>query len=906
MPKRQSANLPVTKNSSSALATKPKEKPEIGAILQRVENAPSTLRPGDVLHMQRAIGNRATRQMIQTKLTLGPANDAYEQEADQVAKEVVRASRQPAVQRESADEDELQMKPLADRISQVQRSYLAPLRVQREGMEEEELQAKRVESVQREGMEEDELQAKRNPSVQREGMEEEELQASPNHGMEGGDVDADVASTIQSAKGGGQPLHDGVRSSMEQGFGADFSGVRVHTGSQADALNRSLNARAFTTGSDIFFGKGQYNPGSTGGQELIAHELTHTVQQSAAGVQRNVVQRAVGFEMEDGAWSSFQRRGGIEETSSDEVPVENLDSLDEIVVPKVPKYGDRTFAFGIILDNEENLRERDMQRLLSLIPGLALLREHLKSNQHSYSERELEQSAAMWINGKKNNPFMGNTEEEQKHNFFLALKLFDEVMSEVFETEAEAMNEDDFILDEETRKEMADILGALIAQTLTPISRNDMTDNQLSELRKEFAGTNIFSTKKPQGNHIDNIVSQFGLEAAGKKGALHTESDFKIEADGPYEQGRMDIEFVTSPFEESANGYSQLKAVLKRVRKITEHIGKKAGRDYNVGTFVEPSETGFSQKDVYLAGGRAHAGFKMQVTQGIPLSEIPTLMKMLGSDVEGESTKQERNRAPARRMMRGNKKDNRDTRAMGQSPKLADNVIDFLRPTIPGAEVSNLRGFLSYIILYILQLEFSDPEGIKLRLPLMSRFSFDNLAKQLPPEQQVWLSNNFLVVGDLLEKEIRTFQPNFSLGRPMINITGVPSEFKLGGHQQFFEMMKTLTVNDWLNGIFAFGEDRLVASNMKTYLAQMGQDYAKYDKSISIFLRGHANADNLVGKVDDLAIMENRDINPKDNADLTMDQTEEIALAYMKFMIKLRKAKPGKKEDTRFPNLKKI
>lgn len=294
MPKRQSANLLETKNPSSSTAAKQKEKPEVGAILQRAMNAPSTLRPGDVLHMQRAIGNRATGQIIQTKLTLGPANDAYEQEADQVAKEVVRASRQPAVQRESTDEDELQMKPLADRISQVQRSYLAPLPIQREGMEEEELQTKRVESVQREGMEEEELQAKRVESVQREGMEEEELQASPNHGMEGGDVDADVASTIQSAKGGGQPLHDGVRSSMEQGFGADFSGVRVHTGGEADALNRSLNARAFTTGSDIFFGKGQYNPGSTGGQELIAHELTHTVQQGATGVQREITPQTEG------------------------------------------------------------------------------------------------------------------------------------------------------------------------------------------------------------------------------------------------------------------------------------------------------------------------------------------------------------------------------------------------------------------------------------------------------------------------------------------------------------------------------------------------------------------------------------------------------------------------------------
>ncbi|RLT36545.1 MAG: DUF4157 domain-containing protein, partial [Chloroflexi bacterium] len=117
-------------------------------------------------------------------------------------------------------------------------------------------------------------------------MEEEELQAAAKHGLEGGDVDTDVARSIESAKGGGAPLHDGVRSTMEQALGADFSGVRVHAGGEADALNRSLDARAFTTGNDIFFGSGEYNPGSSGGQELIAHELTHTVQQGAAGAQR--------------------------------------------------------------------------------------------------------------------------------------------------------------------------------------------------------------------------------------------------------------------------------------------------------------------------------------------------------------------------------------------------------------------------------------------------------------------------------------------------------------------------------------------------------------------------------------------------------------------------------------------
>jgi outer membrane protein OmpA-like peptidoglycan-associated protein len=67
---------------------------------------------------------------------------------------------------------------------------------------------------------------------------------------------------------------------MESAFGVDFGSVRVHTGAQANMLNHQLSARAFTTGQDIFFRQGEYNPGSSGGQELLAHELTHVVQQN--------------------------------------------------------------------------------------------------------------------------------------------------------------------------------------------------------------------------------------------------------------------------------------------------------------------------------------------------------------------------------------------------------------------------------------------------------------------------------------------------------------------------------------------------------------------------------------------------------------------------------------------------
>jgi hypothetical protein len=100
-------------------------------------------------------------------------------------------------------------------------------------------------------------------------------------GLESGPVGADTEAGIQRHRGSGSPLPAPLRRSMEGSFGADFGGVRVHTGPSADGLNRSLQSRAFTVGGDIFFARDQYQPHSRAGQQLLAHELTHTVQQGA-------------------------------------------------------------------------------------------------------------------------------------------------------------------------------------------------------------------------------------------------------------------------------------------------------------------------------------------------------------------------------------------------------------------------------------------------------------------------------------------------------------------------------------------------------------------------------------------------------------------------------------------------
>jgi hypothetical protein len=94
----------------------------------------------------------------------------------------------------------------------------------------------------------------------------------------------DVGARIQARTGGGSALDAGVQRQLEHGLGSDLSGVRVHTDAEADHLARSVDSVAFTTGSNIFFRSGMYNPGTDEGLHLLAHEATHTVQQAAGPV----------------------------------------------------------------------------------------------------------------------------------------------------------------------------------------------------------------------------------------------------------------------------------------------------------------------------------------------------------------------------------------------------------------------------------------------------------------------------------------------------------------------------------------------------------------------------------------------------------------------------------------------
>lgn len=86
--------------------------------------------------------------------------------------------------------------------------------------------------------------------------------------------------TIRSLRGGGRALPATTRTFLESRLGADLGGVRIHTGSTADGLARSIGATAFTVGRDVVFASGAYRPNTRRGTHLLAHELTHVIQGS--------------------------------------------------------------------------------------------------------------------------------------------------------------------------------------------------------------------------------------------------------------------------------------------------------------------------------------------------------------------------------------------------------------------------------------------------------------------------------------------------------------------------------------------------------------------------------------------------------------------------------------------------
>ncbi len=175
--------------------------------------------------------------IVQKKLSIGASDDAYEKEADRVADTVVG---------------------------------MGPVHTDN--------------SIQKKGL------------IQRKCTDcEEETLQQKGVGTEGGVASQSLSQQISDSKGSGHKMDSSTLNFMESRFGNDFSQVSIHTDQRSIQMNRELNAQAFTVGNDIYFNQGKYNPGTSSGKHLLAHELTHTIQQGKGRrINRSVISPAAG------------------------------------------------------------------------------------------------------------------------------------------------------------------------------------------------------------------------------------------------------------------------------------------------------------------------------------------------------------------------------------------------------------------------------------------------------------------------------------------------------------------------------------------------------------------------------------------------------------------------------------
>ena len=211
----------------------------------------------ETLQLSRILNKAA----IQPKLKIGKPHDRYEQEADRIAERVTATPDSSSI-----------VAPVVGGIT--------PLTVQRQQEEEEEIQTK---LLQRQSEEEEEEEAAQ-PKLQRQPLEEEEEAIQTKRAGRPTVAPDALCGKLQALRGSGRPLPASERAFFEPRFGHDFSAVRIHDGGQAADAAGSIQAKAFTAGRDIAFGTGQYAPGTGVGRKLLAHELTHVIQQK--GVKR--------------------------------------------------------------------------------------------------------------------------------------------------------------------------------------------------------------------------------------------------------------------------------------------------------------------------------------------------------------------------------------------------------------------------------------------------------------------------------------------------------------------------------------------------------------------------------------------------------------------------------------------
>jgi|GEM_PF-6995617 outer membrane protein OmpA-like peptidoglycan-associated protein len=252
---------------------------------------------------------------IQAKLAIGQPGDVYEREADSVADAVVNHSNQtPVIQQQKISSIQRLATPIEeekmgtndermkeDKLVQEKQEEEEPVQMQAAPEEEEPVQMQAAqeeeEPIQKAAAPEEEepvqMQAapeEEEPIQKMEAPKEEEEPApavQPKSDGKTNTASSHLSSRIESSKGKGAPLPANTRAEMESSFGTDFHDVRIHNDGEAVNMNKELGAHAFTTGQDIYFNQGKYSPESTEGKRLLAHELTHTVQQGGGAIQKD-------------------------------------------------------------------------------------------------------------------------------------------------------------------------------------------------------------------------------------------------------------------------------------------------------------------------------------------------------------------------------------------------------------------------------------------------------------------------------------------------------------------------------------------------------------------------------------------------------------------------------------------
>ncbi|ELS32854.1 MULTISPECIES: DUF4157 domain-containing protein [Pseudanabaena] len=256
-------------------------------LLEKIIHTPT---PEAIAPVQRKLKNRLQTisnqsETLQTKLNIGEPDDKYEKEADKTAKTVVEKTVVEKINKPDIQRTKLPKLSRTDLVTPMD-STLQNQPIQKQEVTEEMEIEKSQESL---------LGFTENPEpppIKPREIGGNRLRRKPllqrHENIGGGEASQNLESSIQRMRGSGQPLEPKLKLKMERAMGTDFSTVKIHTDTQSDRLNQSIQAKAFTTGQDVFFRQGAYAPTSRDGQELIAHELTHVVQQNGNKLRRSL------------------------------------------------------------------------------------------------------------------------------------------------------------------------------------------------------------------------------------------------------------------------------------------------------------------------------------------------------------------------------------------------------------------------------------------------------------------------------------------------------------------------------------------------------------------------------------------------------------------------------------------